>query len=410
MRFLGASVCFFISLIFMSTLFYTYLIVSHYFRSEAYKGHKQFWSSLIRDHKPPSLSLDSNLDPSSLSFDGQNSNGALSPSSTSSSRSLSTEVLKYKEQLIQKLVRKEKEASNVLFRPDRDKNQYRIPKNRKRGTHYASVSSLCRAGFNTLERSYTGLSDFEVLDYMPIRTLRETLNLRLTGRRATQRTCALVTSAGSLKGAKLGPEIDSHDLIVRFNNAPTEGFEEDVGARTTVRILNSKVLSSKTFNVSLPMYKNSVLVLWDPFVYTADEDLTDPLPVDHDFFENYKMSRAQEPDTPIYILSPAAVWRTWDALQNSTTVPLPKTPPSSGFLGINFLVNFCARLSVYEFVPSIRVTPRCHYYDEEMNAGCTFGDWHPLATEKLFAIKVNYASDYETAISGKVQISGCIQS
>lgn len=42
--------------------------------------------------------------------------------------------------------------------------------------------------------------------------------------------------------------------------------------------------------------------------------------------------------------------------------------------------------------------------------GCTFGDWHPLATEKLFAMKVNYATDFDTVVNGKVQISGCVNS
>jgi hypothetical protein len=32
---------------------------------------------------------------------------------------------------------------------------------------------------------------------------------------------------------------------------------------------------------------------------------------------------------------------------------------------------------------------RCHYYDDEENIGCTLGDWHPLAAEKLLALKMH---------------------
>ena len=54
----------------------------------------------------------------------------------------------------------------------------------------------------------------------------------------------------------------------------------------------------------------------------------------------------------------------------------------SGFLGLILAVLHCAKVHVYEFVPSMRLTKRCHYYDEQQNLGCTIGDWHPLAAEK----------------------------
>ena len=47
------------------------------------------------------------------------------------------------------------------------------------------------------------------------------------------RTCAVVMSSGAMKGSRLGPSIDAHDFVFRFNLAPTIGFESDVGARTT---------------------------------------------------------------------------------------------------------------------------------------------------------------------------------
>ena len=47
-------------------------------------------------------------------------------------------------------------------------------------------------------------------------------------------------SAGKLRGGGLGAAIDAHEMVVRLNAAPTAGFEEHVGGRTTWRVHNSE--------------------------------------------------------------------------------------------------------------------------------------------------------------------------
>ncbi|XP_063955275.1 alpha-N-acetyl-neuraminyl-2,3-beta-galactosyl-1,3-N-acetyl-galactosaminide alpha-2,6-sialyltransferase-like isoform X1 [Lytechinus pictus] len=49
--------------------------------------------------------------------------------------------------------------------------------------------------------------------------------------------CAVISSSGHMLGSKRGREIDSMPCVIRMNNSPVEGFEEDVGARTTLRIV-----------------------------------------------------------------------------------------------------------------------------------------------------------------------------
>lgn len=56
-------------------------------------------------------------------------------------------------------------------------------------------------------------------------------------------TCAVVGSSGSLLFERQGSAIDSHDLVMRFNNAPVAGFSPIVGATTSVRVLNSHAIA-----------------------------------------------------------------------------------------------------------------------------------------------------------------------
>ena len=56
-------------------------------------------------------------------------------------------------------------------------------------------------------------------------------------RRGGVNRCAVVGSSGYLHGSGLGPQIDAYDAVFRMNDAPTAGFEADVGSRTTFRVL-----------------------------------------------------------------------------------------------------------------------------------------------------------------------------
>jgi hypothetical protein len=77
--------------------------------------------------------------------------------------------------------------------------------------------------------------------------LKDRVKLKLTESSASKgklrsrfRTCAVVSSSGVLKRHNLGPDIDKADLVIRFNDAPTAGYEKYVGRKEGVRFVNGK--------------------------------------------------------------------------------------------------------------------------------------------------------------------------
>jgi hypothetical protein len=48
-----------------------------------------------------------------------------------------------------------------------------------------------------------------------------------------------VGNSGSLLEHELGAEIDAHEMVYRFNQAPTGGFAKHVGKRTDFESLNA---------------------------------------------------------------------------------------------------------------------------------------------------------------------------
>ncbi|XP_014245125.1 beta-galactoside alpha-2,6-sialyltransferase 2 isoform X2 [Cimex lectularius] len=214
--------------------------------------------------------------------------------------------------------------------------------------------------------------------------------------------CAIVSNSGALNGSNL----DSHDLVLRFNHAPTIGYEKDVGRKTTIRILNSQVVSKKHFKfLKNKMYSGIKILVWDPCNYTSTLTQWKNKP-DFDVFTPYVKHRRAKPKTNLHLLDPRILWTLWDFIQAHTSVRIRRNPPSSGFLGIALLLPHCSKIRLFEYIPSLRMTPRCHYFDNEVDSSCTFGVWHPLAAEKILSLAMNEEDDFTTYHTGFITISG----
>ncbi|XP_055610589.1 beta-galactoside alpha-2,6-sialyltransferase 2 [Uranotaenia lowii] len=261
----------------------------------------------------------------------------------------------------------------------------------------ANETELCRllrADVRTLSWRDPPFNWNELGNYLPMGPLFNERNA----------TCAIVSSAGSLKNSKLGSFVDMHDVVMRFNHAPTTGFSEDVGSKTTIRVVNSQVVSKPEFKLlTAKIFHNISIAAWDPgkFGQSLDEWIASP---DFNLFENFKKFHEKYPGSNFHLVDPRSIWRAWTALQDKTATKIVANPPTSGFIGLGLLLPICRYVDILEYIPSSRMNGLCHYYDSEINSACTFGSWHPLAAEKLFVLRMNSASEFTTFQRGIVRI------
>ncbi len=111
-----------------------------------------------------------------------------------------------------------------------------------------------------------------------------------------------VSNSASLRGSGLGARIDSFDEVVRFNNFETQGFEADVGTRTTIWVHSPLV--PRRHHVDPPC--RELLALPTPIAATHPPDPTVellPLAVEEELLSRFSFKRGTWPTTGLLSLA-----------------------------------------------------------------------------------------------------------
>ncbi|KAJ8280369.1 hypothetical protein GJAV_G00053720 [Gymnothorax javanicus] len=177
------------------------------------------------------------------------------------------------------------------------------------------------------------------------------------------KSCIVVGNGFSNKNSSLGTAINKYDVIIRLNDAPVRGYEDDVGNRTTMRLFYPE---SATADPSIHNDPDTILVLV-PFKPNDLRWLKEIL---------YNEKRVQQgfwkPPPQIWLAraSQIRVLDPYFMLHTSKTLLLPKkqqySHPTTGILAVFVALNYCDVVHIVGFgYPQVQLQEQpIHYFGE----------------------------------------------
>ncbi|XP_078502706.1 alpha-N-acetyl-neuraminyl-2,3-beta-galactosyl-1,3-N-acetyl-galactosaminide alpha-2,6-sialyltransferase [Lissotriton helveticus] len=164
--------------------------------------------------------------------------------------------------------------------------------------------------------------------------------------RARCQHCAVVSSSGQMLGARKGPEIDSAECVLRMNQAPTWGFEADVGSRSSVRVVShtSVPLLVRNATYFFQQSPDTLYVIWGPEkVLNHDKGGT---------YRRLLKVKDMYPRAQVYTLTEAMMERCDQIFKNETGKDRMKSGSflSTGWFTMILAMELCEKISVYGMV------------------------------------------------------------
>ncbi|XP_024155702.1 alpha-N-acetyl-neuraminyl-2,3-beta-galactosyl-1,3-N-acetyl-galactosaminide alpha-2,6-sialyltransferase isoform X1 [Oryzias melastigma] len=207
-------------------------------------------------------------------------------------------------------------------------------------------------------------------------------------------SCALVSSSGQMLYANAGEEIDQIGCVIRMNNAPTRGFEKDVGGRTSVRVVShtSVPLLVKNEQYYFRQEADTTYVVWGP-ERNMRQDGKGPV------FNLLLKMAAKYPKAKIYAITREKMEDCDNVFQNETGKNRRKTGAflSTGFFTMILAMDMCDSITVFGMIDNNhcsranRSVVPYHYYEQNRVSECrmyqvhesTRRGGHRFITEKL---------------------------
>ncbi|XP_058712940.1 CMP-N-acetylneuraminate-beta-galactosamide-alpha-2,3-sialyltransferase 4 isoform X2 [Poecile atricapillus] len=181
------------------------------------------------------------------------------------------------------------------------------------------------------------------------------------------RRCAVVGNGHRLRNSSMGDTINTYDVVIRLNNAPVHGYEQDVGSKTTMRLFYPE---SAHFDPRTENNPDTLLVLvpFKPMDFQWMEAiLNDRRRVRKGFWKQPPLIWEANPEQ-VRILNPYYMEVTAAKLLN---LPMKqprkvKQKPTTGLLAITLALHFCdlVHIAGFGYPDSANKKQTIHYYEQ----------------------------------------------
>ncbi|XP_076001034.1 CMP-N-acetylneuraminate-beta-galactosamide-alpha-2,3-sialyltransferase 4 isoform X1 [Genypterus blacodes] len=180
------------------------------------------------------------------------------------------------------------------------------------------------------------------------------------------RTCVVIGNGFGIKNSSLGSVINKYDVVIRMNDSPVRGYEEDVGNKTTMRFFYPE---SASHNPELHNDPDTLMVLV-PFKQQDLQWIKEIL------YNEKRVSKGFWKAPPqiwlgdvskIRVLDPHFLQHTADRLLHIPFVPKSKQlpiHPTTGILAVFVALNYCdvVHIAGFGYPTSKNHKQPIHYY------------------------------------------------
>uniref|UniRef100_A0A3B3H394 Alpha-N-acetylgalactosaminide alpha-2,6-sialyltransferase 6 n=1 Tax=Oryzias latipes TaxID=8090 RepID=A0A3B3H394_ORYLA len=207
------------------------------------------------------------------------------------------------------------------------------------------------------------------------------------------KTCSLVTSSGQLTGHRRGGEIDQSDCVIRMNDAPIKGFQQDVGQRTDVRVVAHSSLQRVLQSRQQLLNGSQVLIFWGPGSGMRRDGRGQ-------IYNTLRLMSQLLPKLRLFVISRIKMLKFDESFKEETGIDRKTSNSwlSTGWFTMAIALELCDMINVYGMVPpdfcrsSSHLTVPYHYYEPWGPDECSMylshersrhGSHHRFITEKM---------------------------
>ncbi|XP_018586318.1 CMP-N-acetylneuraminate-beta-galactosamide-alpha-2,3-sialyltransferase 4-like isoform X4 [Scleropages formosus] len=187
------------------------------------------------------------------------------------------------------------------------------------------------------------------------------------------RRCVVVGNGHSLKNSSLGSVINQYDVVIRLNNAPTRGYEEDVGNKTTMRFFYPESASHNPGTHNQPDTLMVLVPFKHPDLLWLKWILYNEKRVKHGFWRPPPLIWMGK-TSQLRVLDPFFMYMTASRLLNIPTSVDPSIKkvvnyvhPTTGILAVYVALNYCnvVHLAGFGYPRADEREQLIHYYGDD---------------------------------------------